>query len=121
MKGVRSDRVGFGLGRVGRSGAGNHRGRGTARTHAMDIAAPPWGCGRQHLAGETGTNASRRDCCRDDWRAYCRDGTSGVPAEYDGAGHGFNCDIRASYHEEGAKLAQERTNAFLEEHMGNLG
>ena len=32
---------------------------------------------------------------------------------YAEAEHGFNCDRRASYHETDAKLALERTNAFL--------
>lgn len=34
------------------------------------------------------------------------------------AGHGFNCDQRGSYHEESARLARERTLAFLAEHVG---
>jgi len=34
------------------------------------------------------------------------------------AGHGFNCDQRASYHAESARLARERTQAFLREHIG---
>lgn len=34
------------------------------------------------------------------------------------AGHGFNCDLRASYHAESARLARERTLDFLSEHMG---
>jgi carboxymethylenebutenolidase len=34
------------------------------------------------------------------------------------AGHGFNCDQRASYHAESAQLARERTLAFLREHLG---
>lgn len=33
---------------------------------------------------------------------------------YEGAGHGFNCDMRASWHEAAAKLARERTLAFFE-------
>ncbi|HZA67438.1 MAG TPA: dienelactone hydrolase family protein [Geminicoccaceae bacterium] len=34
------------------------------------------------------------------------------------AGHGFNCDQRGSYHAESARLARERTLAFLREHVG---
>ncbi len=34
------------------------------------------------------------------------------------AGHGFNCEERGSYHPERAKLAGERTLAFLREHVG---
>ncbi|HEX6144144.1 MAG TPA: dienelactone hydrolase family protein [Geminicoccaceae bacterium] len=34
------------------------------------------------------------------------------------AGHGFNCDQRASYHAESARLARERTLGFLAEHVG---
>ena len=37
---------------------------------------------------------------------------------YDGAGHGFNCDRRGSYHAEAARLAGERTMAFLTAHLG---
>ena len=34
------------------------------------------------------------------------------------AGHGFNCDQRASHHAESARLARERTLAFLRQHVG---
>jgi carboxymethylenebutenolidase len=34
------------------------------------------------------------------------------------ADHGFNCEERGSYHPESAKLALERTLAFLREHVG---
>lgn len=34
------------------------------------------------------------------------------------AGHGFNCDQRGSYHAESAKVARERTLAFLGKHLG---
>ena len=34
------------------------------------------------------------------------------------AGHGFNCDQRASYHAGSARLARERALAFLREHIG---
>jgi len=34
---------------------------------------------------------------------------------YEGAGHGFNCDARASYNPGAAKLARERSLAFLKE------
>ena len=37
---------------------------------------------------------------------------------YEGAGHGFNCDRRSSYHAEAARLAGERTHAFLAQHLG---
>ena len=37
---------------------------------------------------------------------------------YEGAGHGFNCDQRASYHAEAAALALERTLAHFAEHLG---
>ena len=38
---------------------------------------------------------------------------------YAGAGHGFNCDERGSYHREAAKLASERTMAFLAQVFGS--
>jgi carboxymethylenebutenolidase len=37
---------------------------------------------------------------------------------YPGAGHGFNCDQRGSYHAASAKLARERTLAFFRKHLG---
>ena len=36
---------------------------------------------------------------------------------YEGAGHGFSCDRRGSYHEPSATLALERTLTFLDEAM----
>ena len=36
---------------------------------------------------------------------------------YEGAGHGFNCDARASYNRTAAALARERTLAFLRTHV----
>jgi carboxymethylenebutenolidase len=41
-----------------------------------------------------------------------------VPVHVYPAGHGFNCDERASYHEPSARLARERTLAFLRQHLG---
>lgn len=37
---------------------------------------------------------------------------------YEGAGHGFNCDERASYHEDAAKTAQKRSLDFFAQHVG---
>jgi len=37
---------------------------------------------------------------------------------YKGAGHGFNCDHRASYNAEASKLARERTLEFFRKHLG---
>ncbi len=37
---------------------------------------------------------------------------------YAGAGHGFNCDHRGSYHAESAKLARSRTLEFFRKHLG---
>jgi carboxymethylenebutenolidase len=37
---------------------------------------------------------------------------------YPGAAHGFNCDERASFDAESAKLARERALAFLHKHVG---
>ena len=37
---------------------------------------------------------------------------------YEGAGHGFNCDERGSYHEASAKLARQRTLDFLAKNIG---
>ena len=36
---------------------------------------------------------------------------------YDNAGHGFNCDMRASYNAEAAALASIRALAFLKQHL----
>lgn len=35
------------------------------------------------------------------------------------AGHGFNCEMRASFHEPSAALAAQRTREFLTGHLGN--
>lgn len=37
---------------------------------------------------------------------------------YPGAGHGFHCDERGSFHPEAAKLAWERTSAWLTDNVG---
>lgn len=37
---------------------------------------------------------------------------------YEGAGHGFNCDMRGSYHAEAAATARKRTIDFLAEKLG---
>jgi carboxymethylenebutenolidase len=42
----------------------------------------------------------------------------GVFYEYEGAGHGFNCDERHEYHPVSAQLALERSLAFLRRHVG---
>ncbi len=39
-----------------------------------------------------------------------------IPMHIYPAGHGFNCDARASYHEPSARLARQRTLDFLREH-----
>lgn len=36
---------------------------------------------------------------------------------YEGAGHGFNCDHRPSFHPQAAALARQRTLAFFAEHL----
>jgi len=41
-----------------------------------------------------------------------------LPVHIYPAGHGFNCDERASYHAPSAALARERTLAFLRQHVG---
>lgn len=42
----------------------------------------------------------------------------GVFHVYEEAGHGFNCDERHEYHPDSARLALERTLAFLRRHVG---
>jgi carboxymethylenebutenolidase len=37
---------------------------------------------------------------------------------YEGAGHGFHCDVRASYNEAGARQAWQRTMEFFKTHLG---
>jgi carboxymethylenebutenolidase len=41
-----------------------------------------------------------------------------VVTHFYAAGHGFNCDQRASYNAAAAKLARERTLAFFRKHVG---
>lgn len=38
---------------------------------------------------------------------------------YEGAGHGFNCDARASFDPDAAAAARERTLSFLAEHLAS--
>ena len=40
---------------------------------------------------------------------------------YEGADHGFNCDMRGSYNAQAAKLARERSLAFLEQRLVAAG
>jgi carboxymethylenebutenolidase len=40
---------------------------------------------------------------------------------YEGAGHGFHCDERASYHPEAAAKAWQRTTDWMQRHMGKAG
>lgn len=44
---------------------------------------------------------------------------AGVEVHVYPAGHGFNCDERASFDEQSAKVARERTAAFLSSLIGN--
>jgi carboxymethylenebutenolidase len=41
-----------------------------------------------------------------------------IPVHIYPAGHGFNCDARASYHEPSARLARQRTLDFFRQHVG---
>jgi carboxymethylenebutenolidase len=41
-----------------------------------------------------------------------------LPVHIYPAGHGFNCDERASYHDPSARLARQRTVEFLRQHIG---
>lgn len=53
--------------------------------------------------------------------ARIREAIQGRPAEvfsYDGAGHGFNCEQRASHHPDAARIARERTLRLLEDQLG---
>ncbi|HTY48958.1 MAG TPA: dienelactone hydrolase family protein [Steroidobacteraceae bacterium] len=45
----------------------------------------------------------------------------GVFHVYAGADHGFNCDMRGSYNAEAARVARERSLAFLEQHLAAGG
>jgi carboxymethylenebutenolidase len=40
---------------------------------------------------------------------------------YEGAGHGFHCDERGSYHSEAAAKAWPRTMTWFERHLGSAG
>lgn len=41
-----------------------------------------------------------------------------IPVHVYPAGHGFNCEERAAYHEPSARLARQRTLEFLRQHLG---
>lgn len=40
---------------------------------------------------------------------------------YDGAGHGFNCEQRGSYHPQAARLARTRTMEFFARYLAGVG
>jgi carboxymethylenebutenolidase len=50
--------------------------------------------------------------------AAVRDANPAVAVYMDLAGHGFNCDARASFDAAAAKRARERTLAFFRKHVG---
>jgi carboxymethylenebutenolidase len=50
--------------------------------------------------------------------AAVRDANPAVEVYTYPAGHGFNCDARASFDAAAAKLARERTLAFFSKHIG---
>ncbi len=62
--------------------------------------------------GETDASISMDDV------AAVRAAQPDVPVHIYPAGHGFNCDQRADYHQASADLALERTMAFFAEHIG---
>ena len=45
-------------------------------------------------------------------------GQPGVQVQVYAANHGFNCDHRASYNADAARLALQRTLAFFAQHVG---
>ena len=51
-------------------------------------------------------------------RAGLQKAQPGVQVKVYAANHGFNCDHRASYNAEAAKLALERTLSFFAQHVG---
>jgi carboxymethylenebutenolidase len=53
---------------------------------------------------------------REHWDTI-REAQPTIPMHIYPAGHGFNCDARASYHEPSARLARERTLEFLRRHI----
>jgi carboxymethylenebutenolidase len=71
------------------------------------------GCPMLLHFGETDHSLSLEDV------ALISDAYPDIPVHvYDGAGHGFNCDIRGSYDPRASALALEHTKAFLAEHLG---
>lgn len=77
---------------------------------AMTDARP--GCPLLYHWGEQDTGIPVAEA-----RAYADADTLGVHHFYP-AGHGFNCDQRASFDAASAALARERTLAFLASHLG---
>ena len=78
---------------------------------------------RRRAAELPGPAALRRAGPRDPARGRregCKAAHPELPVYIYPAGHGFNCDQRASYHAESARLARERTLAFLREHIAGL-
>lgn len=54
--------------------------------------------------------------------AQIKEAVKGLPEAmvyvYSGAGHGFHCDARASYHEPSARQAWQRTMELFQRHLG---
>ena len=88
-------------------------------------------CASSYYGGTIGQHADKKPKCP----TICHfgDQDQGIPMEdvdkvrsmnpevevhvYAGAGHGFNCDERASYSADSAKLARERTLALFAQHL----
>jgi carboxymethylenebutenolidase len=77
-----------------------------------DFASEPPRCPVLLHFGETDTSIPKEHWDR------IRAAQPAVPLHIYPAGHGFNCDERASYHEASAQLARQRTLEFLRQHMG---
>jgi len=97
---------------------------GAARLGGLACSVPYYGGGIPDFADEQPTCPVMFHFAEQDQRPTAEQAReiaakhpSAIAHFYD-AGHGFNCDQRGSFDAASAKLARERTLAFLKEHVG---
>jgi carboxymethylenebutenolidase len=97
---------------------------GATRSHTFAAAVSYYGGGVTDLAGEQPNCPVLLHFGEQDQAIplagvqHLRAAHPDLPLYLYPAGHGFNCEQRAAYHAESARLARERTLAFFRQHVG---
>ena len=95
-----------------------------ARTRGIACAAPYYGGGMPNYIGDKPACPVMAHFGEQDTHPSLEQAKQvaaahpSITAHFYNAGHGFNCDQRGSYDAAAAKLARERTLAFLAQHVG---